>query len=212
MIIRHNGTVPIRFAALPALLLLVFGCNQPSEAVPPEAGDSPGPVEKAETASRPAPLSGVSILRPSITPPEPEAPPRPPEPLTAIISFAEAGTSLDEAARAMLDRLVDQPEVQAGGAITLRGHTDSGGGDRENLRVATARAEAVARYLVAKGANQERITIIPLGERRPIAPNAHPDGTDNPEGRAQNRRVEIEVAPIHVVVEEAAPVPDVPAI
>jgi OOP family OmpA-OmpF porin len=40
------------------------------------------------------------------------------------------------------------------------------------------------------------MTVIGLGEDRPVAPNAHLDGSDDPEGRARNRRVEIEVTPV----------------
>ena len=54
-------------------------------------------------------------------------------------------------------------------------------------------AEAVRDYLVKNGVSRARIDVIALGERRPIAPNAHADGSDDPEGRARNRRVEIEV-------------------
>ncbi len=39
------------------------------------------------------------------------------------------------------------------------------------------------------------IATVGFGERRPVAPNAHPDGSDNPEGRQLNRRVEILVTP-----------------
>ncbi|MFA7440182.1 MAG: OmpA family protein [Sphingomonadaceae bacterium] len=209
MMTRKNGYVPIPVAALPALFLLIFGCNQQPDATPSAESD-PAPrttsTQETETASRPAPLSGVSILRPSIAPPETAEPPPPPEPMTATILFAEAGTELDDAARAALDGLMQKPEMQAGGAIILRGHTDSIGGDRENLRISSARAEAVADYLVSKGVDEGRITIIALGERRPVAPDAHLDGTDNAQGRARNRRVEIEVAPVPLFRADDPPV------
>ena len=50
-------------------------------------------------------------------------------------------------------------------------------------------------YLESKDVAPDRISVIALGETRPIAPNANEDGSDNPEGRARNRRVEIEVQP-----------------
>ena len=57
------------------------------------------------------------------------------------------------------------------------------------------RAEAVAHYLEKHGVAKDRITVIALGEGRPIAPNAKLDGSDDPEGRARNRRVDISVTP-----------------
>ena len=50
-------------------------------------------------------------------------------------------------------------------------------------------------YLESKGVDPERIEVIALGERRPAAPNATLAGEDDPEGRALNRRVEVEVTP-----------------
>ncbi|QKS02023.1 OmpA family protein [Sphingomonas sp. CL5.1] len=93
----------------------------------------------------------------------------------------------------MLDDLLHQPATAAGGRIVLRGNTDSRGSDSANLIVSRRMAEAVRDYLVKNGVDRERISVIALGERRPVAPNAHADGSDDPEGRARNRRVEIEV-------------------
>ncbi|MBX3594006.1 MAG: OmpA family protein [Sphingomonas sp.] len=108
---------------------------------------------------------------------------------------------LNDAARAQIDTLLETPAMQAGGAITLRGHSDSRGSDGDNLVASRKRAEAVAAYLTAHGVAADRIAVIALGETRPIAPNANLDGTDNPDGRAKNRRVDIVVDP------PAAPAP-----
>jgi len=52
----------------------------------------------------------------------------------------------------------------------------------------------VAQWLMARaGANRANLQTRGLGKTRPVAPNANPDGSDNPEGRAKNRRVEITV-------------------
>jgi OOP family OmpA-OmpF porin len=53
----------------------------------------------------------------------------------------------------------------------------------------------VATWLVKHGVDKERITIIALGEQRPIASNAHLGGTPDEEGRAKNRRVTVTIAP-----------------
>ena len=63
------------------------------------------------------------------------------------------------------------------------------------------RAEAVRDYLTDKGIAEERITVIALGDGRPAAPNVTLDGSDDPEGRRQNRRVDIEI----IVPEAATP-------
>lgn len=95
----------------------------------------------------------------------------------------------------MLDDLLTTPAMREGGKITLRGHSDSRGYDGDNLVASRRRAEAVRDYLESRGVARNRMTVIALGETRPVAPNARPDGSDDPEGRARNRRVEIHVEP-----------------
>ena len=63
--------------------------------------------------------------------------------------------------------------------------TDSRGDARQNARLSEDRALAVRTYLVEKGVDPERITAVGRGEEEPVASN------DTPEGRANNRRVEI---------------------
>ncbi len=75
--------------------------------------------------------------------------------------------------------------------IAVEGHTDAVGSEKYNLALSRGRAESVARALVFSEVQKERITVHAFGETRPLAPNKHPDGTDNPEGRRRNRRVEL---------------------
>jgi len=75
--------------------------------------------------------------------------------------------------------------------IAVEGHADAVGSQQYNLNLSQRRADSVARELVFSGVQKERIVVRNFGETRPIAPNTKPDGTDNPEGRARNRRVEI---------------------
>lgn len=74
--------------------------------------------------------------------------------------------------------------------VILEGHTDSIGGEEYNLKLSEKRAESVYRYLTDNGFDPARLTQRGLGLTRPVAPNTNPDGSDNPEGRAKNRRVE----------------------
>lgn len=133
-----------------------------------------------------------SILRPDIVPEAPETPAM--KPIDLVVPFGASGLKLDDAGRALLDAMLTDPAMAAGGPITISGHTDTRGSDRANLVAARKRAEAVRDYLLSKGVAAERMTIVALGETRALVPNAKPDGSDDPEGRAKNRRVEVRVA------------------
>ena len=74
--------------------------------------------------------------------------------------------------------------------VDVTGHTDSTGTPAHNQRLSEARAGSVAEYLVAQGNNPKRFQAIGAGQNDPIASNA------TPEGRAQNRRVEIKIVPL----------------
>ena len=111
-----------------------------------------------------------------------------------MVTF-ERGAELDAAAREALDTMMAESAFVAGGEITLSGHSDTSGSDADNLAISRRRAEAVRDHLLSKGVDLGRVSIIALGERRPVAPNARPDGSDDPQGRQRNRRVEVVVAP-----------------
>lgn len=80
-----------------------------------------------------------------------------------------------------------------GNPVVVEGHTDAKGADDYNQRLSEDRAGAVKQYLLAHGTAADRVTTVGWGERKPVAPNEHPDGADDPDGRQQNRRVEIVV-------------------
>ncbi len=77
--------------------------------------------------------------------------------------------------------------------ISLRAHTDKIGPDIYNLELSQRRAESVVKYLLSRGVSIARLDPRGLGEKYPIAPNVNADGSDNPEGRALNRRTEVRV-------------------
>lgn len=157
-----------------------------SEPVP---GPAPGPVVVATPSPK-------SIIREGVSEEAGEDAVPPLEPATLTVPFGDRTTTrLDDATRAALDGLLANPVVPAGGPIILRGHSDTRGSDGDNLAASRRRAETVRAYLVEKGVEAKRITIVALGENRPVAPNAKLDGSDDPEGRAKNRRVEVEVQP-----------------
>jgi outer membrane protein OmpA-like peptidoglycan-associated protein len=76
-------------------------------------------------------------------------------------------------------------------AVRVEGHTDGKGADGYNQTLSEKRAESVRHYLVQQGVDSTRITSMGFGKTKPVAPNAHQDGSDDPEGRQKNRRVEI---------------------
>ena len=72
----------------------------------------------------------------------------------------------------------------------LHGHTDAKGSSEYNQRLSEKRALSVLNYLISKEINVERLKTLGFGETRFVAINTNPDGSDNPEGRKYNRRVE----------------------
>ncbi len=173
-----------RIVILAAVTLALPSCER--------GASEPGSDQDATPLPVPAEEVTPSIIRPDVLPPAVEAAP---EPLELTVPFADGGLALSEAAERALGELIESPQIAQGWPIVLRGHTDSVGHDEANLRVSGRRAEVVADWLAERGVDRSRIKIIPLGEQRPVAPNALPDGTPDEEGRARNRRVTVTVAP-----------------
>jgi photosystem I P700 chlorophyll a apoprotein A2 len=76
--------------------------------------------------------------------------------------------------------------------VLITGHSDSKGQEDYNQKLSLKRAESVKDWLVKNsGVDAGIMRTEGLGEAKPVAPNTNPDGSDNPEGRQKNRRVEI---------------------
>jgi outer membrane protein OmpA-like peptidoglycan-associated protein len=74
--------------------------------------------------------------------------------------------------------------------VEVAGHTDSTGSDSYNQQLSERRANAVSAYLRTRQVLGDRIIAVGMGEARPIASN------DTPDGRQQNRRVELTLVPL----------------
>jgi OOP family OmpA-OmpF porin len=142
---------------------------------------------------KPAPAPSPVVAPP---PPAPAAaPPAPPSPTPVsekITMAADAHFDFDKAVlkpegKAKLDDLVGKLKAVNLEVIIAIGHTDSIGSVAYNNKLSLRRANAVKAYLVSKGIEANRIYTEGKGKSQPIADNK------TKEGRAKNRRVEIEV-------------------
>jgi OOP family OmpA-OmpF porin len=127
-----------------------------------------------------------------VVPPPPPAPPPPPPPplirrriILRGVNFDFDKATIRADAVAILDEAVEILREQPGIDVSVDGHTDALGTDQYNQRLSERRARAVADYLARHGIDRGRLQPRGFGESHPVA------GNDTEEGRAQNRRVEL---------------------
>ena len=150
------------------------GCD--GAALPPP----PPPAPEAPKAAPPAP-------------PPPPAPAAPAAPVSEKVTYAaDAFFDFDKSVlkpegKAKLDDLVGKMSGMNLEVIIAVGHTDSVGTEAYNQKLSVRRADAVKAYLVSKGVEKNRVYTEGKGEKQPVADNK------TKEGKAKNRRVEIEV-------------------
>lgn len=118
--------------------------------------------------------------------------------------------SLTSQAKSKLENLAGIIKTFTELHILASGHTDAIGPDSYNMILSKRRANSVVEYLKSKGIASDRMQIKALGETDHVAINSNPDGSDNPEGRKFNRRVEFQVIKPDLpnVKVEPVPVPD----
>jgi outer membrane protein OmpA-like peptidoglycan-associated protein len=78
-----------------------------------------------------------------------------------------------------------------GGAVRIEGHTDAKGNDAYNQKLSERRAASVKHWFVAHGLTNVKFSTEGFGAKKPVAPNTKSDGSDDPDGRQKNRRVEL---------------------
>ncbi len=142
----------------------------------------PDLVPKTTPVAAPAPVA------PAVKPP-----PAPPKPVVEKVTL-KGDTLFDfdksvvkPEGKQILDRLADQAKDLQLEVIIAIGHADATGTDAYNQKLSERRAAAVKAYLVSKGVAANKITTEGKGEKMPVADNK------TREGRAKNRRVEVEV-------------------
>ena len=144
-------------------------------------------------ACRPAPPPPAPAPAPAPAPKPAAAKPAPPAVVAQKVTFAADAffdfnkSVLKPEAKAKLDDLTGKLKGITLEVIIAVGHTDAIGSDAYNQKLSVRRAESVKAYLVTKGIEPNRIYTEGKGKKQPVADNK------TAEGRAKNRRVEIEV-------------------
>ncbi len=180
---------PAQPAPLPAAPPPALPAPSPPAPPPPPAAQPAPPCPPAPPGSKVDARGCLILFEPEAArPPAPGAPPRPTLVLRGV-NFETGKSALTADSHAILDAvaasLLANPDIR----IEIAGYTDSTGTRYGNFRLSQARAAAVRAYLARKGVAPTRMIAKGYGATGFIAPNA------TPEGRAQNRRVELHKLP-----------------
>jgi OOP family OmpA-OmpF porin len=169
----------------------IKGCDD--DLLPKTAAPAPAAAPRSPMAPPPAAgAPGAAPARPAPAPARPAAA-APAAPTSEKVTFAaDAFFDFDKSVlkpegKAKLDDLTGKLKDITLEVIIAVGHTDSVGSDAYNQKLSVKRSEAVKAYLVSKGIEANRVYTEGKGEKQPTADNK------TSEGRAKNRRVEIEV-------------------
>ena len=169
------------------------GALQPVAAARAQAAPAPAPAPSPAPAPAPAAPTPAPAPAPAAATPAPAPAAVVAAPVSEKVTFAaDAFFDFDKSVlkaegKAKLDDLVGKMRGINLEVIIAVGHTDSVGSDAYNQKLSVRRSEAVKAYLVSKGVEKNRVYTEGKGKKQPVADNKPS------EGRAKNRRVEIEV-------------------
>jgi len=165
------------------------------------AGETPGALRSVagpQTLLRAAEVPPARLERTRVLLVELQARPQPDQavaidlPADVLFDFDRADLRADAAPS--LAKAAELVEGYPQAPLMVVGHTDGKGSDAYNDALSLRRAQAVAEALRVRTGRQARTQ--GQGKRQPVAPNAQPDGSDDPEGRQRNRRVQILIEPL----------------
>lgn len=112
--------------------------------------------------------------------------------LAADVLFDFDKANLRPQAQQALKQVATIIREKAKGTVRVEGHTDSKGSDPYNQKLSVGRANSVKNWLIQKERLKDvRFSTAGFGAKYPVVSNTKPDGSDDPEGRQKNRRVEI---------------------
>jgi OOP family OmpA-OmpF porin len=164
------------------IVALAFAAGCATEPSQPEPKPAPPPAPKPAPPPPPKPATEA-----------PKAAPEKPKPVAEKVTFAaDVLFDFDKAVikpegKSKLDDISNKARGINLEVVIAIGHADSVGSDAYNQRLSVRRAESVKAYLVSKGLEANRVYTEGKGEKQPVADNKSRDG------RAKNRRVELEV-------------------
>src|SRR6266404_6864833 len=113
--------------------------------------------------------------------------------LQGEILFDFDKSNLRPAAESTLGQVAKMISSYPKATVLIEGYTDSKGSDSYNAKLSDRRAVAVKNWFTKYGIASGSMQTHGWGAAKPVAPNKHPDGSDDPEGRQKNRRVEITI-------------------
>lgn len=149
---------------------------------PPPLAPAPEPTPAPAPPPPPPPPAPVEMAQPA---------PAPPQKIVldeARLHFATNKADLDEQGKQAVKEVADKLKTYSGSfSLVVSGYTDSRGSKAVNERLSKRRADAVAKELIANGIAAERVSAKGMGPADPIGDNKTADG------RAHNRRVEVDV-------------------
>jgi outer membrane protein OmpA-like peptidoglycan-associated protein len=176
--------VPVQPAGSPALV------DDPVLRTPGRGGPEPEPVTCALVGPEDAGGTKKTVIR-----------------LPSDVLFAFGSAELTPAAQAAIEAVDDDISSGGTGTVTIEGHTDSVGSDPDNQSLSERRAAAVRGALERVLGSSYQYESVGFGEGKPVASNTRPDGSDDPDGRALNRRVEIRTGSVEAIPATLEPLP-----